>query len=135
MEILSYIFWPNPPAPAYTDSKVALIIGVCGLMIVSSFLFKRWRNTVQNSMTRKLTKSYGSALLWFGLVGFFMVVCRVEGISYLSMRMWWFVWLLAIAFFVFLQVKMFRARHYEVLPNEQHIEDPKEKYLPKKKKR
>tara|TARA_Y100000310_G_C19951035_1_gene476848 strand:+ start:120 stop:314 length:195 start_codon:yes stop_codon:yes gene_type:complete len=64
-----------------------------------------------------------------------MVVCRVEGISYLSMRMWWFVWLLAIAFFVFLQVKMFRARHYEVLPNEQHIEDPKEKYLPKKKKR
>ena len=30
--------------------------------------------------------------------------------------------------------KQFRTRHYEVLPK-QRVEDPREKYLPKKKKR
>ena len=132
--MLSYLFWPNPPAPSYDNPKVVLILVACALMIAASFALKAWRKKLTNSVTRKLTKSYGPALFWFGLTGLFLVVCRVEGISYLSMRFWWVVLGAVFATFVGFQLKIFRMRHYEIIPNEHVEEDIREKYLPKKKK-
>lgn len=133
--LITYIFWPNPPAPSYSNPKIVLLLLVCGALVVASFAFKHWRKTLSNGVTRKLTKSYGPAMFWFGLVGLFLIICRVEGISYLSMRLWWVVWLLAVVAFAWLQFKLFKARHYTVVPKAKTPENPNEKYLPKKKKR
>ncbi len=115
--MLTYLFWPNPPAPSYENPKIMLLIVVCVLMIAGSFVVNSWRKRQTNSITRKLTRSYGPALFWFGLTGLFLVVCRVEGISYLSMRFWWVVLSAAFATFVGFQMKMFRMRHYEIIPS------------------
>lgn len=131
--MLSYIFWPNPPAPYYSDTKVVVVVSVCIALVVCSFLIKRWRKTLDNAVTRKLSRSWAASSLWFGLVGLFLAVCRVEGISYLSMRLWWFVWAISAVCIVGFQVKMYRTRHYELVPQEKAQEDPREKYLPKKK--
>lgn len=134
-ELITYIFWPNPPAPPYENSKVVLLLLLCGALVIGSFAVKHWRKRLKNSVTKKLTRSYAPAMFWFGLTGLFLTVCRVEGISYLSMRLWWGVWLIAAVAFVWIQFKMFRARHYEIVPQEKKQADPKEKYLPQKKKR
>lgn len=84
-------------------------------------------------MTRKLTRSYSSLLFWFGVSGIFLTVSRVEGISYLSMRLWWVFWVALLLITVFVQVFLFRAKHYAVIPQGSRSEDPLEKYLPKKK--
>lgn len=133
--MLSYLFWPNPPAPSYDNPKVIAALAVCGLLVAASFAVKRWRNKQSNAMTRKLTKNWGSAAFWFGVTGLFMAVCRVEGISYLSMRFLWVVWIVGVSVFALLQWKLFRMRHYEVIPQEKAEADPREKYLPKKKKK
>ena len=133
--MLSYLFWPNPPAPAYSSPKVLLVLLLCAFLVAASFGLKRWRNKQSNAVTRKLSRSWSVAALWFGLVGLFMVICRVEGISYLSMRVWWFVWMIAFVLYVVLQIKLFRARHYEVIPQEKREEDDRDKYLPKKKRK
>lgn len=135
MEYLSYLFWPNPPAPAYSSPKVLAILLLCSAMIVASFIVKRMQFRSSSAVVRKMIKSWSPILFWFGLVGLFMAVCRVEGISYLSMRFWWVLWALIGLVVAFFQWKMFRSRHYEVLPQQEEKNDPREKYLPKKKKR
>ncbi|MBT4119367.1 MAG: hypothetical protein HOG89_00060 [Candidatus Peribacter sp.] len=132
--MLSYLFWPNPPVPSYDSPKVVIVLLVCVLLMFGSFAIKRWRNSQSNAVTRKLSRSWQSASFWFGIVGLFMAVCRVEGISYLSMRFWWVVWGAIVVIYIGFQIKMFRSRHYEIVPQEAKEQDPREKYLPKKKK-
>ncbi len=133
--IIQYIFWPNPSTPSYMDPKVLVILSVCCILVIGSFAVRYWRKTLSNPITKKLSRSYGTAMLWLGIVGLFLIICRVEGISYLSMRLWWGVWIFVAAAYTAIQIKIFRTKHYEILPRETVREDPNEKYLPKKKKR
>ena len=132
MSFLTYIFWPNPPAPPYGEPKVIIALLLGFGLIAASFMLKRWRNTTASPVTRKLSRMWPGASLWFGGIALFLTVCRVEGISYLSMRLWWIVWAIAGLVFLLFQAKMYRMRNYEVLPKEQK-EDPRDKYLPRKK--
>ncbi len=134
-DFLIYLLWPNPPTPDYGDTKVITVLLLCGLLIFASFAIKHWRKRQSNAMTRKLSRSWSTACLWFGFVGLFLAVCRVEGISYISMRVWWGVWVVSAALYIALQVKLFTLRHYTVLPHESAPQDPKEKYLPKRKRK
>ena len=133
MSIVTYLLWPNPEAVPYDNPKVMALLALCAAFIVLSFVVRRWRLRLQNTVTRRLSKSWPGALIWFGAVGLVLAVARVEQISYISMRLWWGVWLLALLFMVFVQWKRWRTMHYEVLPKEK-VNDPREKYLPKRKK-
>ncbi len=106
---------------------------VCLGLMVGSFFLGLWR-TKQQPITKKLSRTWASAAFWIGLVGAFLIVSRVEGIQFFSMRFLWVLWALAIAVYVILQIRIFRSRHYEVLPTER-VEDPRGKYLPGKKKK
>ena len=131
--MLSYLFWPNPQATTYDNPKVMAILVMCGLFVVASFVLSRWRRTKGNPVTRRLARSWPAAFVWFGVIGFILAIARVEQISYISMRVWWIVWALAAGLFAYAQWRRWRTMHYEVLPAN-HINDPREKYLPKRKK-
>lgn len=131
MNFLSYIFWPRPPATGYDNPKIQVALAVCALLIVASFALRYWRKSVQNAQTKKLSRSWPSAALSFGLVGLVLVVARAEDISYISMRFWWVLWAIFAVLYVVLQVRLFRARHYQTLPSKK-VEDPRKKYLPKR---
>lgn len=133
MSTVSYLFWPNPQAATYGNPKVMALLGMCAAFLILSVIIRRWRRHVQNPVTYRLSRSWAAASVWFGAVGLVLAVARVEQISYISMRVWWGVWLVAILLTVFLQWKRWRAMHYKVLPKER-VDDPREKYLPKRKK-
>lgn len=133
MSIVTYLLWPNPESVPYSNPKVMALLGICAAFVVLSFAVRRWRLHLSNPVTKRLSKSWASATAWFGIVGLVLAVARVEQISYVSMRLWWGVWLLALLFTVFVQAKRWRAMHYQVLPKEK-MNDPREKYLPKRKK-
>ena len=131
-QFLSYLFWPNP-ANAYYDSPKALtLLIVCGLLILLSFVISFWRKRIHNGVTRKLTRSWPSAAFWFGLTGLVMVIARAEQIQFVSMRFLWVIWLAIAVLYIALQLRLWRTRHYEVLPTVTK-EDPMGKYLPGKK--
>jgi len=133
-KFLTYIFYPNPGNASLTSPKALTLIILCVLMVLASFGIKFWRSRLRNHVTKKLSRSWASALFWFGLIGLILAYSRIESISYVSMRLWWGVWIVALGAYLFIQFKLFRARHYEVLPKEK-MQDPREKYLPKRKKR
>ncbi len=133
LQLFSFLFWPNPANATYSSPKAIALLAVCALLMALSIVISVWRKNHKNPVTRKLTRSWGTASFWFGLTGLILVVARVEQIQFVSMRVWWVLWLAIAIFFIFLQFKLFTARHYEVLPMVKHV-DPREKYLPKRKK-
>jgi hypothetical protein len=132
--MFSYLFWPNPGTTSYSNPKVVAVLFICGAMLVASSLIKRWRLKQGNPVTKRLSKSWATASLWFGVVGLVLAVSRVEGIQFIAMRLWWLVWGVGLLLYVALQIRIFRARHYEILPQDTSS-DPRAKYLPKQKKR
>lgn len=134
MDFLRYLFWPNPGSANYGDpSIIALLLLTVG-MIVSSFVLSYWRKRQTNPITRKLSVSWSRAAFWFGLFGLVMVVSRVEDIQFIAMRFLWIVWAAFLMLYVVFQYKKWRMKHYEVLPSVSVV-DPRDRYLPKKKRR
>ena len=134
MSILSYIFWPRPPAVGYDSAKLQALLIFCACLILVSFIIKRWRRKQQNPVMRKLSRSWATASVWFGMIGFILAVSRAEDISYVSMRFWWIVWFGIFALYIFIQIRLFKARYYKRLSIEQ-VDDPRDKYLPGKKRK
>ena len=132
MDFLIYLFWPNPGVSTYSETTVVAMLLFCVTLLVGAFLLKLWRYRLQNAVTKKLTRTWSSAFFWFAFVGLLLIVSRVEGIQFLGMRFWSVLWGLLLALYIFLQLRQFRARHYQILPTMKR-EDPREKYLPKKK--
>ena len=133
-DVLTYLFWPNPgmPVGGYGNPKVLLLFG-CGVaLIIAGAVIRSWRRRMQNPVTKRLSSSWSAAAFWFGIVSIFLTVSRVEMISFVAMRILWLIWALSVALYLLFQIRSFRARHYEVLPKER-IDDPRTKYLPKRK--
>jgi len=131
---LTYLFWPNPGNAGYDTPKVIALIVLSMLLIVGSFAIARWRNSLTNQSLKKVSRSWSTASVWFGLTGLVLTVSRVEQIQFLSMRALWGVWLVIAILYFTLQVRTVRMRTYEVLPSVKSS-DPRAKYLPKRKRR
>jgi len=130
--MLSYWFYPNPGSANYGSPKVLILFGVLGVFFLASFALAAWRNRHQNSVTRRLAKSWAAALRWFSIIGIVLIICRVEEIQFFAMRILWAVWGLSIIVFILLQAWFWKRMHYSIIPRST-TEDPREKYLPRKK--
>lgn len=134
MSLLQFLFDGHPEPVGYDNPKViALLILAFGLM-AASYGIKLWRSRQPNPVTRTLSRSWAAAAFWFGFTALVFVISRTEGVFFLSIRFMWVLWLAAAIFYIIVQVRLFGARHYEVLTKTLQ-QDPREKYLPKRKRR
>ena len=129
-----YWFWPNPANADYTSPKALVLLVLCVAFVVASFVLPRLRNRSQDAQFKKVSKTWAAACAWFGWTGLVMVIARVEEIQFLSIRALWVLWGLALAAYVALQVRVYRNRYYEVIPN-RPTQDARAAYIPKAKKR
>ena len=131
-QFLSYWFYPNLGTAPYDNPKVMTALIVSIACIALAFAIMWWRKSIRNPITKKLSSSWSMAAFWFGIVGVMLTVSRAEGIQFLSMRILWVVWGLALAAYVFFQVLQFRRRHYTVVEKQKSTSEL-DRYLPKKK--
>lgn len=134
MSILRYLFFPNPLQATYGSSFVIGLFALCGALLVLSIVIRVWRRSTSDTVAKRLSAGWASAALWFGVIGLVLVVARVEGIQIVAMRLWWVLWALALVVYVIAKVRIFRARHYHVVPSVAQP-DLRDAYLPGKKKR
>ncbi|TSC79406.1 MAG: hypothetical protein G01um101425_686 [Candidatus Peregrinibacteria bacterium Gr01-1014_25] len=134
MDLLRYLVQPHPYPATYTSPMVMALGSVLLLLFLVSVAIRFWRARLTNPVTRTLSRTWGSVCFWFAAAGLVLLVSRTEEVLFLSMPLLWVVWFGALIAFVILQIRFFLARHYQVLPR-QHIQDPREKYLPKQKRR
>jgi steroid 5-alpha reductase family enzyme len=133
-DFLTFLFWPNPGNADYTSPKALLLLVLCIAAVVTSFVLPRLRARWQDPQLKKVSGSWAAACGWFGWSGLLLVIARVEEIQYLGMRFLWVIWGAALAAYLALQVRVYRNRYYEVIPN-RPTQDARAQYLPKRKKR
>ena len=133
-DFLTYLFWPNPGNAGYDSPKALAVMVLCAVLILGSFAIRYWRRTAASQPMRKVSKSWPTATLWFGITGLVLVVARVEQIQFVAMRFLWVIWAALLLLVVYLQVRIYKNRYYEVLPSQPSV-DPRSKYLPKRKRR
>ncbi len=128
-----WIFDVHPLPASYSSPHVMALAVVMVVLLGAALGLRLWRARQQNAVLRKLSRSWSPVSFWFGVVGALLIVARTEDVLLLSMRFFWFLWGAALIAYVALQVRLFRARHYTVLPS-MRVDDPRSKYLPKRKK-
>ena len=129
MNILTYIFYPNPGQTTYGSTSVIVALALCGGLIALSIIIKFWRRGLRNAVTKKLSRAWSAICFWYGIVGLILAVSRVEKIQFVAMRFFWILWAISLLLLAFLQFRLFCARHYEVLPRAKSA-DPRDRYLP-----
>lgn len=132
-DLLTYIFWPNPGNADYTSPKALILLLLCIAAVIAAVALPRLRGN-WNPQLKKLSRSWVTACAWFGGTGLVLVISRVEEIQYVAMRFLWVIWGVALFVYLFVQIRSYRARYYEVLPNAP-VHDDRAQYLPKRKKR
>lgn len=125
------LFAANPRGVTYGSPSMVALLVVCAAFVAFSFGVRFWRRRQENSVLRKLSRSWSSVSFWFGIVGLILVVARVEGIQFVAMRFLWVIWVVLLLLYLFFQWKLFRAKFYAVIPTRPQ-EDPRDKYLPGK---
>ncbi|PIP65210.1 hypothetical protein COU77_02025 [Candidatus Peregrinibacteria bacterium CG10_big_fil_rev_8_21_14_0_10_49_16] len=106
---------------------LSISTGLIVLAVVVRFLRPRL-----DAVARKLTRALPSVCTAFGLVGCVLVVSRVEGVQYLSMRFLWVIWFLLLGLFVVFQWKIYRQGHYRIERTSVEV-SLRDKYLPARK--
>lgn len=134
MLTLSYWFYPNPANAEYAHPKALVLLLLCIALVIAAIVLPRLRHRWQNPQLKKVSRSWATACAWFGGIGLVLVICRVEEIQYLSMRFLWVLWGVMLAAYLAFQVRNYRSRYYEIIPNNA-VQDARQQYLPKRKKR
>ncbi len=134
MQLLRYLFWPNPGFASYSDPGMIALLTMCAVLIVGSFFIRVWRRKQKNAIARKLSGSWAFSAFWFGMTGLILVVSRVEDIQFFAMRFMWVIWGACVLAYLYFQMRRWRVQHYEVLPTAV-THDPRDQYLPKKKRK
>lgn len=132
-DFFQYLFAANPRGVTYMSASVLTALAVCAVLILGSFAIRMWRSRQQNSVLRKLSRSWASVAFWFGIIGLVLVVSRVEAIQFFAMRFLWVVWGALLLGIAFLQFRLFRAKYYVVIPQKPQF-DPRDKYIPGRRK-
>ena len=134
MSFLTFLFSPNPGHLAYGSAQAVTLLCVSAGLILASFLIRYWRVRLVNAVTKKLSRSWSSTAFWFGCIGLVLIVSRIEKIQFLAMRFFWVLWVVLLILVIVIQGRVFRMRHYAVLPRVSRPDDPSAKYLPGKRK-
>lgn len=138
MNFIKYLFNTNPG----TEFKYYLPLGILiAILIVSSvalsIIYDHKKNT--DFAFKRLFKKSSLKLFLFGIFFLFVMGVRYESIPYFSMRIWLFLGLIWLLYFIFRIVKTYLTTYKREKSNTQHIAittETKEvkKYLPNKKK-
>lgn len=123
------------PSTAFIYANEAFA-GLIFLFIVS-FAFEYFRRKCINESYKRVLRGVPSTMRWVSFIMLIMTWTRIVGIPYISMRVWWFMLVLFIVYYL---VRLWR--NYRVFESKKHFfgskvqtQDNLKKYLPTKKKK
>jgi len=127
---LQYYFTLRPD-PNFQLTKLVVVLII--LLFISSIALQIYRKKyVKDKIVKKILKRYPSRLNAFGVVLLLLLLSREAGIPFLSMRIWWFLLLLLMIYWLSKTIFNFKKEYSKRLFRQKQNQF-KNKYIPKKK--
>lgn len=111
-------------------------IGAAMVMITLGVILSLFRKfVIKNPDTRKLMRSFPKTFIWFGVIALFLIWMRVENVPYLSLRLWWAVYviILLIVFYFLIRNCFKKAKIYKQI--KARPQKARDVFLPTRKKK
>lgn len=128
---LHYYFNPYPGS-GFQFSKI--ILAGCLVVFLLGIFILFYRKKKAQPRHKKWIQTYGKRIINMAIVALGLLFVREVGIPYFSMRLWWGIWAIMLLIFSFMALKQFRKANRLTLEIKPKAQDPRAKYLPKKKK-
>ncbi|MBI5412192.1 hypothetical protein HZA43_03380 [Candidatus Peregrinibacteria bacterium] len=110
---LRYYFSPVP-TPHFRFAVIFLILG--GLLILSGIMLRIYRRKgIKDEILKKMLRHYPRFFEVFGGIMILLVLIRISGVPYLSMRLWWAIFGLLFIYFVVSRLIKFKAEYHSRL--------------------
>lgn len=138
MKILSYLFTSAPGALAkFNLYVIGLGVFLILFSIVFSYIYKKKKK--EDFAFKRLFKGVNKVALIFGIILLLYAAVRYENIPYFSMRIWIYIALIILLYFVYKYIKKYKIDYPREKQNVQSITEKVKKeemvYLPHKKKK
>lgn len=137
---LSYIFSPSP-GPQF-NFYIPFIILVAILFITTIAFSVIYKNKKKEDFAfKRLFAKTSKRLLWLSFIFLFITAARYENIPYFSMRLWMYLALLLLGFFLYKTITVFKNDYPREKENVEHKmavnkkKGTESRYLPHKNKR
>ncbi|MDA1060257.1 MAG: hypothetical protein O3B47_00495 [bacterium] len=136
--ILGYLFdkAPGKEFSYYIPMVILILVLILGGIIFSAIYKKRKRD---DFAFKRLFKKTGSNLVIFGIIFILLTLIRYENIIYFSMRIWLYLSLMGLLYFLYKTIHTYKVSYPKEKRNVQtrqvHTKKEERKYLPNKKKR
>ena len=118
----------------YTSFAIAFIV----IMFFGSFILNYLRKKhIQDPVLKKTVRAIPKCMRWVSLIALILTLSRLEGVPYLSMRIWWIVLLLGMITFEIINWRKYfiRTKQKEKYAGKIDENNEKTKYIPKKKRK
>jgi Ca2+/Na+ antiporter len=116
----------------YAGYAFAFILTLFLGAFILTFIQKKY---IHNNSLKKVLKSVPSLMWWMAIVALVMTWGRIEGVAYISMRIWWIVMLAVIMVIVIYKWRKYTQieKRKALFKDKKDTQDTKKKYLPKSK--
>ena len=116
----------------------AYTFAFAGIMFLGSFIVEHIRkHQINDEIAKKSLRSLPKAMRFVSIIALILTLARLEGLPYLSMRIWWIALILVFIIFeiyAFIKFRKNKQKHVLYATTNKNQEEVT-KYLPKKKKR
>lgn len=135
LTLLTLGFWFNPmavPFMPWLERALPIALAFIGLAGLVAMIFARYGKGIEKDV-RKMWMRIGSAAVSAGVLGGIMFFFHWQRVPYLTMRVYWLLWLVGFGYWAYLIWK----DHFKKLPQQRAQERERaayEKWLPKPKK-
>lgn len=127
------IFTLQPGSVSYGHPMAAAILCASLLAFAVGAVVRRRQHSA-TGYARQGLKAWGTLLFVFGVIGVMLGVSRAENIVFLAMPFLQILWALLLAVSSVIHLSLLRKRSYTILPSARVV-DPRDEYLPKKRRR
>lgn len=129
---LSYFFTPRP-SPDFPYTKLTL--AVFALLFLGGIAIGIYRKKfLKDEIWKKILRRYPGILVNYAVTLLILLVIRETGMPYLSMRIWWALWFVALLYSI-ARFLLTCKKQYETRAEKLKINRSKDAYLPRKKKK
>lgn len=132
--LLSISYWFNYYATPFSPWSGKLILVVMALLAFAAIMLWIWKGRLKDLAQRHAASRVALCDLTAAITGLFLWFVNYEGVPFLSMRIFWVVWLLVFGSWKWMIYRSYKADRSNATMSHDPERAAYEKYLPKPKK-
>lgn len=128
-------FWFSYHAKPFSPWTTKVILVISALLVLGGVIALIWKRAIRDQVLRHHIADSASMMIVMGVTSLFLWFVTYEGVPFLSMRIFWLLWLGIVIWWSTVLLRDYRIAKAQRVMTHDPEREAYEKYLPKPKKK